>query len=199
MRELLARSWVKPLLFVLCAAPAVWLVGAGLADRLGANPAEALIRGLGDWTLRLLCVVLLVTPLRVHTGWAVLARWRRMLGLFVFFYASLHLLAYAWLDMGFEWSELGPDIVKRPFITVGFLAWLLLLALAATSFNRAIKALGARRWQRLHRAVYAVAGLGVLHFFWMRAAKNRWGEVAVYAAILGALLAWRVVHRWRRP
>jgi sulfoxide reductase heme-binding subunit YedZ len=199
MRELLARPWVKPLLFLLCVAPAVWLVGAGLADRLGANPAEALIRGLGDWTLRLLCVVLLVTPLRVHTGWAVLARWRRMLGLFVFFYASLHLLAYAWLDMGLEWSELGPDIVKRPFITVGFVAWVLLLALAATSFNRAIKALGARRWQRLHRAVYVVAGLGVLHFFWMRAAKNRWGEVAVYAAILGALLAWRVLHRWRRP
>ena len=145
--------------------------------------------------MRFLCLVLLVTPLRHHTGWTVLARWRRMLGLFVFFYASLHLLAYAWLDMGFDWHELLPDIVKRPFITVGMLAWVVLLALAATSFNRAIKAMGARRWQGLHRAVYAVAVLGVLHFFWMRAGKQLFGEVAVYAAILGALLGWRV---WRR-
>jgi sulfoxide reductase heme-binding subunit YedZ len=195
MQALLARPWVKPLVFVLCTLPALWLVGAGLLDRLGANPAEALIRGLGDWTLRFVCVVLLVSPLRYHTGWTVLARWRRMLGLFVFFYASLHLLAYAWLDMGFDLAELLPDIVKRPFITVGMVAWVLLLALAATSFNRAIKALGARRWQLLHRAVYGVAGLGVLHFFWMRAGKQLFGEVAIYAAILGALLGWRV---WRR-
>jgi sulfoxide reductase heme-binding subunit YedZ len=107
------------------------------------------------------------------------------------------LLAYAWLDMGFELSELLPDIVKRPFITVGMLAWGLLLALAATSFNRAIKAMGARRWQRLHRAVYAVAVLGVLHFFWMRAGKQLFGEVAAYAAILGALLGWRIWWRVR--
>ena len=197
MQALLARSWVKPLLFVLCTLPAFWLVGAGLLNQLGANPAEALIRGLGDWTLRFLCLVLLVTPLRHHTGWTVVARWRRMLGLFVFFYASLHLLAYAWLDMGFDLVELLPDIVKRPFITVGMLAWGLLLALAATSFNRAIKAMGARRWQRLHRAVYAVAVLGVLHFFWMRAGKQLFGEVAVYAALLGALLGWRVWWRFR--
>jgi sulfoxide reductase heme-binding subunit YedZ len=195
MRDLLAQPWVKPLLFVLCTLPACWLVGAALLDQLGANPAEALIRGLGDWTLRFLCLVLLVTPLRHHTGLVVLARWRRMLGLFVFFYASLHLLAYAWLDMGFDLAELLPDIIKRPFITVGMVAWLLLLALAATSFNRAIKALGARRWQQLHRAVYVVAGLGVLHFFWMRAGKQLFGEVAIYAAILGALLGWRL---WRR-
>ena len=199
MNKLLAQAWVKPLLFVLCLLPAVWLVGAGLLNQLGANPAEALIRGLGEWTLRFLCLVLLVSPLRVHTGLAVLARWRRMLGLFVFFYASLHLLAYAWLDMGFELAELLPDVVKRPFITVGMVAWLLLLALAATSFNRAIKALGARRWQQLHRAVYAVALLGVLHFFWMRAGKQLFGEVAVYAAILGALLGWRVWRRVRAP
>ena len=197
MLALLTRPWVKPLLFVLCTLPAVWLVGAGLLDRLGANPAEALIRGLGDWTLRFLCLVLLVTPLRVVTGLAVLARWRRMLGLFVFFYASLHLLAYAWLDMGFDLAELLPDIVKRPFITVGMVAWLLLLALASTSFNRAIKALGARRWQQLHRAVYAVALLGVLHFFWMRSGKQLYGEVAIYAAILGLLLGWRLWWRAR--
>jgi len=189
--------WGKPLLFVLCLLPAVWLFHGAFTGGLGANPAEALIRGLGDWTLRLLCLVLLVTPLRVHSGWVVLARWRRMIGLFVFFYATLHLLAYAWLDMGLEPAEIVADVVKRPFITVGMLAWALLLALAATSFNRAIRAMGARRWQALHRAVYAVAVLAVLHFFWMRAGKNDFAEVAVYAAVLGLLLGWRVRRRLR--
>ena len=117
---------------------------------------------------------------------------RRMLGLFVYFYVTLHLLAYAWFDMGFEVADIAKDIVKRPFILVGFLAFVLLTPLAATSFNRAIKALGARRWQVLHKLVYLVAGLGVLHFFWMRAGKNNFAEVAVYAAILGVLLGWRL-------
>lgn len=187
--------WDKPLVFVLCLLPAAWLLFAAFTDRLGANPAEALIRGLGDWTLRGLCLVLLITPLRVHTGWTVLARWRRMIGVYVFFYASLHLLAYGWLDMGLELDEIARDIAKRPFIMVGMAGWTLLLALAATSFNRAVKAMGARRWQALHRAVYLIAGLAVLHFFWMRAGKHNFGEVAVYAAILGSLLGWRL---WRR-
>lgn len=195
VRSLLGHPLAKLLLFVLCLLPALWLFYGAFTGGLGANPAEALIRGLGDWTLRLLCLVLLITPLRVHTGWAVLARWRRMIGLFVFFYATLHLLAYGWLDMGFELPEIVTDVIKRPFITVGMAAWALLLALAATSFNRAIKALGARRWQALHRLVYAVAVLAVLHFFWMRAGKNDFTEVAVYAAILAPLLGWRI---WRR-
>ena len=118
-----------------------------------------------------------------------------MLGLFVFFYACMHLLAYAWFDMEFDLAGIVADIVKRPFILVGFLGWLLLLALAATSFNRAIRTLGAQTWQRLHRMVYAVAGLAVLHFFWMRSGKNDYAEVAVYAALLAALLGWRL---WRR-
>ena len=197
MNKLLAQPWVKPLLFVLCLLPACWLVGAGLLDQLGANPAEALIRGLGEWSLRFLCLVLLVTPLRHHTGWTVLARWRRMLGLFVFFYASLHWLSYAWFDMGLNWADIVADVPKRPFILVGFLGWVLLLALAATSFNRAIRAMGAKRWQMLHRAVYLIAGLAVMHFFWMRAGKNNFAEVGVYAAVLGSLLAWRVWRRWR--
>jgi sulfoxide reductase heme-binding subunit YedZ len=185
----------KPALFVLCLGPLAWLVWAVVANQLGANPAEALIRSLGDWSLRFLVIVLAVTPLRVTTGWSGLARLRRMLGLFVFFYVCLHLLAYAWFDMGFIWTDVLADIAKRPFILVGFLGWLLLLALAATSFNRAIRWLGAARWQMLHRAVYLIAGLGVLHFFWMRSGKNDFNEVAVYAALLAGLLGWRV---WRR-
>jgi sulfoxide reductase heme-binding subunit YedZ len=197
MRQLLLHPVAKPAVFALCLLPLAWLVVATVTDQLGANPAEALIRALGDWTLRALCLVLAVTPLRVMTATPQLARFRRMLGLFVFFYASLHLLSYAWFDMGFEASDIAGDIAKRPFILVGTLALLLLTLLAATSFNRAIKALGARRWQALHRSVYAVAGLAILHFFWMRAGKNNFGEVAVYASILGALLGWRVWH-WLR-
>ena len=165
---------------------------------MGANPAEALIRGTGDWTLRFLCLVLAVTPLRQWTGWHALARWRRMLGLFAFFYGGLHFCAYAWLDMGFEGQDILKDIAKRPFILVGSAALLLMLPLAATSFNHAIRALGAARWQALHRAVYAVGLLGVLHFFWMRAGKRNFAEVAVYAGIIGILLGWRLWRRARR-
>ncbi|WP_439517793.1 sulfite oxidase heme-binding subunit YedZ [Hydrogenophaga sp.] len=188
----------KPLVFLASTLPFAWLVWAAFANQLGANPAEALIRSLGDWTLRFLVIVLAITPLRVMVGWPALARWRRMLGLFVFFYACMHLLAYAWFDMEFDLSGIAADIVKRPFILVGFLAWLLLTALAATSFNRAIRALGAQAWQRLHRLVYAVAALAVLHFFWMRSGKNDYAEVAMYATILAALLGWRLWRRVRR-
>ena len=188
----------KPLVLGLWLLPLAWLVWAAVGDRLGANPAEALIRSLGDWTLRALVLVLLVTPLRTLLGLPALARFRRLLGVYVFVYATLHWLAYVWFDMGFSWAEVVADIPKRPFILVGTLAWLLLLALAATSFNRAIRWLGAARWQALHRAVYAVAGLAVLHFFWMRAGKNDFAEVAVYGAILALLLGWRAWRRWRR-
>jgi sulfoxide reductase heme-binding subunit YedZ len=198
MRKLLLHPAAKPLVFVLCVLPLAWLAYATAADRLGANPAEALVRATGDWTLRALCLVLAVTPLRVMTSTPQLARFRRMLGLFVFFYGVLHLLSYAWFDMGFEVADIVRDILKRPFILVGSLALLLLLLLAATSFNRAIKALGAKRWQTLHRSIYGVAGLAVLHFFWMRAGKNDFGEVAVYALILAALLGWRLWNRWRK-
>jgi sulfoxide reductase heme-binding subunit YedZ len=166
---------------------------------LGANPAEALIRSTGDWTLRFLCITLAVTPLRTWTKQPALARFRRMLGLFSFFYVVLHFLAYAWLDMGFDLQAIALDIPKRPFALVGFLALLLMLPLAATSFNRAIKALGAARWQMLHRAVYAIVSLGLLHFFWMRAAKNDFAEVAIYAMVIAVLLGWRVQRRWRQP
>jgi sulfoxide reductase heme-binding subunit YedZ len=178
--------------------PLAWLVAQTLQDQLGANPAEALIRATGDWTLRGLCVVLAVTPLRNLLGWPELARFRRMLGLLVFGYASLHMLSYAWFDMGFDVTDTLQDIVKRPFIWLGFSAFVILLALAATSFNRAMRWLGGRRWQWLHRGVYLVAVLAVLHFWWMRAGKQDFDEVLVYAAILAGLLGWRLL-KMRRP
>jgi sulfoxide reductase heme-binding subunit YedZ len=193
----LMQGWVKPALFLLCLMPAIWLVYGAVTDHLGANPAEALLRSTGDWTLRALCLVLCITPLRTGAGLTALARMRRMLGLFVYFYASLHLLAYSWFDRGFVVADIAKDIAKRPFILVGFAAFVLLTPLALTSFNRAIKALGAKRWQALHRLVYGVALLAVLHFFWMRAGKNNFAEVAVYALILGVLLGWRLQRRLR--
>ncbi|MFN4119688.1 sulfite oxidase heme-binding subunit YedZ [Acidovorax sp.] len=198
MRRLLLHPAAKPAVFVLCLLPFAWLVWGAFSNQLGANPAETLIRSTGDWTLRALCLVLAITPVRVVTGTPQLARFRRMLGLLVFFYAALHLLSYSGFDMGFDVADIARDIAKRPFILVGFVAFLLLTGLAATSFNRAIKALGARRWQALHRAVYVVAALSVLHFFWMRAGKNDFGEVAVYALILSALLGWRVWNALRK-
>jgi sulfoxide reductase heme-binding subunit YedZ len=177
--------------------PFAWLVGLTVLDQLGANPTEFLTRATGDWTLRSLCVVLAVTPLRATLGWPELARFRRMLGLLTYFYAVLHLACYALFDMGLDLADIVTDIPKRPFILVGFAAWLLLSAMALTSFNRAIRWLGAKRWQMLHRSVYAVAVLAVLHFAWMRAGKNDFDEVFVYAAVLALLLAWRV-GRWVR-
>ena len=194
MNKLLLHPVVKPLVFTLCLLPFCWLFYAALGNQLGANPAEALIRSLGDWTLRFICLVLAVTPLRVITSTPALARFRRMLGLFAYFYVLMHLLSYGWLDMGFDVPDIAKDIAKRPFILVGFSAFVLLTPLAATSFNAAIRALGARRWKWLHKLVYLIAGLGLLHFFWMRAGKNNFNEVYVYAAIVALLLGWRVLQ-----
>lgn len=198
VQKMLLHRAAKPLLFALSLVPLAWLVYAAVTDQLGANPAEALIRDLGDWTLRFLCLVLAVTPLRIATGTPALARFRRMLGLFVFFYGVLHLLAYAWFDMGLDVGEIVHDIAKRPFILVGTLALLLLAVLAATSPHRAIRWLGAARWRALHRSVYVVAVLGILHFFWMRAGKNDFAEVLWHGALLAGLLGWRIRHGWRQ-
>lgn len=195
MRKLLTRPAAKPLLFFICLLPFAWLLFNVLTQNLGANPQEALIRATGDWTLRFLCIVLTVTPLRTISNTPGLARFRRMLGLFVYFYVIVHLLSYSWFDMGFDVADIAKDIAKRPFILVGFSAFVLLTPLALTSFNRAIKAMGAKRWQLLHKSVYVIAGLAILHFFWMRAGKNNFTEVFVYAAILSVLLGWRVVQR----
>jgi methionine sulfoxide reductase heme-binding subunit len=195
MNKWLLHRAAKPVLWVLCLLPLAWLVYGAFANQLGANPAEALIRSTGDWTIRALCLTLAITPLRQTTNIAALARFRRMLGLFTFFYGVLHFLAFAWLDMGFDVAAILADIPKRPFILVGTLALLLMVPLAATSFNAAIKKLGAKRWQALHRLVYATALLALLHFFWMRAGKNDFAEWSIYAVVLGGLLGWRV---WRR-
>jgi len=188
------HAWSKRLLFGLLLLPALLLVAAVALDQLGTNPAQALMRQTGDWTLRALCLVLALTPLRVGLQLTALARWRRMLGLFVYFYATLHLLSYAWLDMGFELGDIAHDIPKRPFILVGFTAYVMLAALAVTSPGWAMRLLGGKAWRRLHQLVYAVAGLALLHFFWMRAGKHDFAEVWLYALILSGLLGWRVLR-----
>lgn len=193
LQKALMHPLAKTLVFLLALLPFAWLFYGALSNKLGANPAEYLIRACGDWTLRFLCLTLAITPLRVITGIAALARFRRMLGLFVYFYVVLHLLSYSWFDMGFDLGDIVKDIIKRPFILVGFAGFLLLTPLALTSFNRAVKAMGAKRWQMLHKLVYLIAGLGLLHFFWMRSGKNDFAEVFVYAAIIAVLLGWRVL------
>ena len=192
LKKRLLHPAVKPLLFLLCLLPVVWLIYRVASNGAGANPQEYLIRATGDWTLRFICIVLAVTPLRTITNTPQLARFRRMLGLFVYFYVVVHLLSYSWFDMGFDVPDIAKDIAKRPFILVGFSAFMLLTPLAATSFNAAIKALGVKRWQLLHKLVYVIASLGLLHFFWMRAGKNNFAEVFVYAVIIALLLGWRV-------
>ena len=194
MKKLLLHPATKPVLFALALLPFASLLYRAIADMLGPNPAEALIRGTGDWVLRFLCLTLAITPLRQMANLPALARFRRMLGLFAFFYCVLHFLSYAWLDMSLSLAQIARDIPKRPFALVGFTALLLMIPLAATSFNRAIKALGAARWQKLHRLVYVIVLLGLLHFFWMKAAKNIFGEWSIYAAVIALLLGWRL---WR--
>ena len=199
MRALLRHraSWWVVLALVLL--PALNLFWAAAHDQLGANPAETLIRSLGDWALRWLCITLAVTPVRVVLGWPELLRYRRLLGLSCFGYAVLHLLAYALFDMGLDVADIARDIGKRPFILVGFATWLMLLPLAATSFNRAIRWLGPQRWQALHRLVYFAALLAVLHFWWMRAGKHNFTEPTVYGAVIALLLGWRIYRRLKPP
>ena len=192
LQKLLRLSSAKPLVLLFGLVPFAWLFWGAATDALGANPAEFLSRATGDWTLRFLCLTLAITPLRQFLGWPELARFRRMLGLLTYFYALLHLLCYSWLDMGFDWADTVRDITKRPFIWLGFGAFVLLTLLAATSLNRAVRWMGSKRWQRLHQSVYAIAALSLLHFFWMRAGKNNFTEVWVYAAVIAVLLGWRV-------
>lgn len=188
---------LRALLFALALLPLARLVLLGASGGLGANPVEFVTRSLGTWALVLLTVALAVTPLRRLTRWAWLARLRRMAGLFCFFYATLHVLAYALLDQHLDWPAIWADIVKRPFITAGFAAFALLVPLAATSTNAAVRRLGGRGWQRLHRLVYLAAPVAVVHYWWHKAGKNDLAEPAVYAAIVGALLALRLLHRLR--
>jgi sulfoxide reductase heme-binding subunit YedZ len=171
----------------------VWQVARTGSDALGADPVAEIEHFLGLWALRFLMLALAVTPLRQLTGQAVLVRFRRMLGLYAFFYASLHFAAYLGLDLRGYWTQIFEEIAKRPYITVGFLAWLLLIPLAVTSTTGWIKRLG-RNWARLHKAVYAIGVLAVLHFWWL--VKSDIREPALYATILTVLLGWRAFKWW---
>ncbi|WP_295454217.1 protein-methionine-sulfoxide reductase heme-binding subunit MsrQ [uncultured Thiodictyon sp.] len=189
-----AVRYGKPLVFALCLLPLALMVWLAAVDRLGANPVEAVLHFTGDFALRLLLFTLAVTPLRRLTGLAWLVRFRRMLGLFAFFYALLHFTVYLALDRSLDWGEVVTDLAKRPYIMVGFAAFVLLVPLAVTSTRGWVRRLG-RRWQQLHRFVYLIAVLGVLHFFWLVKADVR--EPLIYAAVLAVLLAARLP--WFKP
>lgn len=188
-------TWIKAAIWIVCLLPAANLGLEFLQDRLGANPIERITLQTGWWGLTLLVATLAITPLRRLTGWNGAVKLRRLLGLFAFFYVCLHFLTYLVLDHFFYWPTIVEDIVERPFITVGFTAFVLLVPLAITSTRGWIRRLG-RRWQMVHRLVYVSAALGVLHFFWKVKADTR--EPLVFAAILGALLLFRVGPALRR-
>lgn len=191
------KTWVvgcKLLVALCCLVPLLYLVVQLASDGLGANPAETLIRSTGDWALRGLCVVLALAPLQRIWGGLREVSLGRLLGLFTFFYATLHALAYLWLDMAASWSAVWTDLQQRWFILGGACAWALLLVLALTSHRVCVQLLGWRRWRGLHQSVHAAAWLALLHFFWMRQGKNDGLEVAVYAAIIALLQMYRVVQ-----
>jgi len=186
---------LKLAVFIACLVPLAHL-GWGLwQDTLGANPIETLIRSLGRWALKFLLITLSITPLRKLTGLGWLLRFRRMLGLYAFFYAVLHWGLYLGLDQSFDWIAIAKDIIKRPFITVGMLTFTILLPLAITSTNGMVRRMGIDRWQTLHRAVYAAAICAVLHFWWLVKLDTTWPKI--YAAMLALLLGLRLLWRWR--
>lgn len=188
---------LKAIVFVLSCLPVARLLWLAGTDGLGANPTEALTRASGWWTIVFLCLVLAVTPLRRLTGWNRLAGLRRMLGLFCFFHALFHFATYVWFDQWFDVPAIVRDVIKRPFITVGFAAFLLLVPLALTSTQAMMRRLG-RRWQLLHRLVYVVAPLAVLHYWWHKAGKNDLSDPLLFACVLGLLLGFRLLVRLRR-
>jgi methionine sulfoxide reductase heme-binding subunit len=187
---------VKRVVFVLCLLPLARLGWLAWQHRLGANPIEYITHSTGWWTLTLILITLSVTPLRRLTNWNWLLRLRRMLGLFAFFYVCLHFTTYIWLDQFFDMHSIVKDIRKRPFITVGFTAFLLLIPLAATSTNAMVRRLGSARWQRLHRLVYAIAVLGVLHFWWL--VKKDITEPLLFGGLLAILFLLRIAYSNRK-
>lgn len=186
----------KIALFTISLLPVAWLVYGVFANKLGANPIEYIIRDLGEWGLRFLLLTLCITPLRVMGQWPSLAQYRRMLGLFAFFYVFLHLTIFIVVDLSGSMSALWHEIVKRKFITVGMLAFIILIPLAITSVNKIIKRMGAARWKTLHKGVYVASILAVLHFYWMAKADKT--EPLIYAAILAVLLGYRVYAAWAK-
>ncbi|HXC48966.1 MAG TPA: protein-methionine-sulfoxide reductase heme-binding subunit MsrQ [Candidatus Sulfotelmatobacter sp.] len=196
MRKLLTSKWIKTGVFLICLFPIASLLWRGLHKGLTANPIEFITHATGDWTLRFILFTLCVTPLRKLFALPELIRFRRMLGLFAFFYGCLHFTTYIWLDKFFDLKEVWKDIAKRPYITVGFLAFVLLIPLAITSTAGWIRRLGGRRWQLLHRAIYISAVAGVIHYYWL--VKSAVLRPLAYAAIVAVLLLWRLAATFRR-
>ena len=190
-------GWIKITLFALCLLPAIRLLWAAYTDDFGPNPVEFVQRWTGSWTFNLLLITLCVTPLRAMTHLHWLTRLRRMLGLFCFFYASLHFLSFIGFDHDFAIDDIAKDIIKRPFVTVGFAAFLLLIPLAATSSNRAIRKLGGRKWQDLHRNIYLISILATVHYFWLVKATAVLWPIA-YGGAVAILLGWRIRERKRK-
>lgn len=187
---------VKAGLFIAALIPLLRLIWLGFTNSLGANPIEFITHSTGTWTLVGLLTTLSITPLRKFSGWNWLIRLRRMLGLFAFFYACLHFVTYVWLDQFFDLNTIVKDVIKRPFITVGFLAFVLLIPLAVTSTNSMMKRLGGKNWQRLHRLIYAIAALGILHYWWL--VKKDITQPLIYALVLALLLGIRILFKARR-
>jgi methionine sulfoxide reductase heme-binding subunit len=187
--------WIKTLTHLICLAPFAFLVSNALQNNLGADPIAELTHETGDWALRFLLICLSITPLRQLIGQSWPQKFRRLLGLYAFFYASLHLAIYVVLDLQQYWSQIIDDIIKRPFITVGFAAWVLLIPLAVTSTKGWIKRLG-KRWATLHKSIYLIAILAVVHFWWL--VKSDIREPLIYASILVLLLGYRIYRRYFR-
>ena len=190
--------WVKMLVFILALLPFIRLAVAVVLNKFGANPIEFITRNTGDWTLYFLFITLAMTPLRKLLQWHWLIRLRRMLGLFTFFYASLHFLCFFWFDHFFDIQAMGNDVIKRPFIAVGFVAFSLLIPLALTSNNASIKRLGGQTWQLLHRLVYVIAPLAVVHYIWMKAGKNDFNQPIIFAVLLSVLLGLRLYWHFKK-
>ncbi len=188
-------SAAKSLVFLIALIPLAKLAWLGFHNGLGANPIEKITRTTGYWTLTFLMITLAATPLRAISKWSWPVRWRRMLGLFAFFYACLHFLTYLVLDQFFDWGDIVKDIAKRPYITIGFPAFLMLIPLAVTSTNKMVQRLGGKRWKRLHKLVYVIGIAGVIHFWWL--VKKDITEPLQFAAVLTALLGFRFVRWWR--
>ena len=195
MKRLFSTRWIKTQVFLACLSPILLLGWRALHDQLGANPIEFVTHATGDWTIRFLVITLAITPLRKILRLPDLIRFRRMVGLFAFFYGSLHQATYLWRDKFFEWREILKDIGKRPFITAGFLAFVLLVPLAITSTAGWIRRLGGSRWRRLHRLVYVSAAAGVAHYYWL--VKSDIRGPLLYGCLAGALLTYRIAATLR--
>ena len=190
-------SLIKVGVFLAALIPLARMVYLTVTGQL-VEPLEFITRSTGDWTLYFLCITLAVTPLRRVSKWNWLVKLRRMLGLFMFFYGVLHFMTFLWFDHFFDLAEMWKDVLRRPFITVGFIAFVLLIPLAATSTNAMIRRLGGKRWQWLHRLIYVIAPLAILHFWWMKAGKHNFTEPIIYGSILAVLLGLRVFWAVRK-